>query len=112
MRDIIKRIFALTVCMCLVVSLAACGHENASEISELSAGKSQEEKKQDDKEVGEAVRNLEKMQNTSDKVKDVSMELFKESVSEGKNSMISPVSILMAMAMAEKRGSSRKPQAD
>lgn len=101
MRDIIKRIFALTVCMCLVVSLAACGHENASEISELSAGKSQEEKKQDDKEVGEAVRNLEKMQNTSDKVKDVSMELFKESVSEGKNSMISPVSILMAMAMAE-----------
>lgn len=86
MRYIIKKIFALTVCMCLIVSLAACGHENESEISELSA---------------EALKNLEKMQDTSDKVKDISMEIFKESVSEGKNSMISPVSILMAMAMAE-----------
>lgn len=86
MRYIIKKIFALTVCMCLIVSLAACGHENESEISELSA---------------EALKNLEKMQDTSNKVKDISMELFKESVSEGKNSMISPVSILMAMAMAE-----------
>lgn len=101
MRDIIKRFLALAVCMCLIVSLTACGHENASEISELSAEISQEEKEQDDKEAEEAVKNLEKMQDTSDKVKDVSMELFKESVSEGKNSMISPVSILMAMAMAE-----------
>lgn len=101
MRYIIKKIFALTVCMCLIVSLAACGHENESEISELSAETSQEEKKQDDKEIEEAVKNLEKMQDTSNKVKDISMELFKESVSEGKNSMISPVSILMAMAMAE-----------
>ena len=86
MRYIIKKIFALTVCMCLIVSLAACGHENESEISELSA---------------EALKNLEKMKDTSNKVKDISMELFKESISEGKNSMISPVSILMAMAMAE-----------
>ena len=101
MRYIIKKIFALTVCMCLIVSLAACGHENESEISELSAEISQEEKKQDDKEIEEAVKNLEKMKDTSNKVKNVSMELFKESVSEGKNSMISPVSILMAMAMAE-----------
>ena len=44
---------------------------------------------------------MEKMKDTSYKVKNISMELFKESVSEGKNSMISPVSILMAMAMAE-----------
>lgn len=101
MIDKIKRIVALAVCVCLLVSLAACGHEKASEISELSAETSQEEKKQDDKEVEEAVKNLEKMKNTSDKVKNISMELFKESVSEGKNSMISPVSILMAMAMAE-----------
>lgn len=86
MIDKIKRIVALAVCVCLLVSLAACGHEKASEISELSA---------------EALKNLEKMKNTSDKVKNISMELFKESVSEGKNSMISPVSILMAMAMAE-----------
>lgn len=86
MIDKIKRIVALAVCVCLLVSLAACGHEKASEISELSA---------------EALKNLEKMQDTSNKVKDISMELFKESVSEGKNSMISPVSILMAMAMAE-----------
>lgn len=86
MRYIIKKIVALAVCVCLLVSLAACGHEKASEISELSA---------------EALKNLEKMQDTSNKVKDISMELFKESVSEGKNSMISPVSILMAMAMAE-----------
>lgn len=86
MIDKIKRIVALAVCMCLIVSLAACGHENESEISELSA---------------EALKNLEKMKDTSNKVKDISMELFKESVSEGKNSMISPVSILMAMAMAE-----------
>ena len=49
MRYIIKKVFALTVCMCLIVSLAACGHENESEISELSAEISQEEKKQDDK---------------------------------------------------------------
>lgn len=101
MIDKIKRIVALAVCVCLLVSLAACGHEKASEISELSAETSQEEKKQDDKEIEEAVKNLEKMQDTSNKVKDISMELFKESVSEGKNSMISPVSILMAMAMAE-----------
>lgn len=86
MIDKIKRIIALAVCVYLLVSLAACGHENESEISELSA---------------EALKNLEKMKNTSDKVKNISMELFKESVSEGKNSMISPVSILMAMAMAE-----------
>lgn len=86
MIDKIKRIVALAVCMCLIVSLAACGHENESEISELSA---------------EALKNLEKMKDTSNKVKDISMELFKESISEGKNSMISPVSILMAMAMAE-----------
>ena len=86
MIDKIKRIVALAVCVCLLVSLAACGHEKASEISELSA---------------EALKNLEKMKDTSNKVKDISMELFKESVSEGKNSMISPVSILMAMAMAE-----------
>ena len=86
MIDKIKRIVALAVCMCLIVSLAACGHENESEISELSA---------------EALKNLEKMKDTSNTVKDMSMELFKESISEGKNSMISPVSILMAMAMAE-----------
>lgn len=48
MRDKIKRIFALAVCACLLVSLAACGHEDKSEISELSAETSQEEKKQDD----------------------------------------------------------------
>lgn len=101
MRDKIKRIFALAVCACLLVSLAACGHEDESEISELSAETSQEEKKQDDKESEEALKNLEKMKDTSDKVKNISMELFKESVSEGKNIMISPVSILMAMAMAE-----------
>ncbi len=96
-----KKLLALFICICLMLSTAACGHENASEISELSAETSQEEKKQNDKEAEEAVKNLEKMKDTSDKVKDVSMELFKESVSEGKNSMISPVSILMAMAMAE-----------
>ena len=62
MRDIIKRFLALAVCMCLIVSLTACGHENASEISELSAEISQEEKEQDDKEAEEAVKNLEKMQ--------------------------------------------------
>ena len=101
MRYIIKKIFTLALCICLMFSLTACGQENESEISELSAETSQEEKKQDDKESEEAVKNLEKMKDTSDKVKNVSMELFKESVSDGKNSMISPVSILMAMAMAE-----------
>ena len=101
MRYIIKRIITLVLCICLMISLTACGQENESEISELSAETSQEEKKQDDKESEEAVKNLEKMKDTSDKVKNVSMELFKESVSDGKNSMISPVSILMAMAMAE-----------
>lgn len=101
MRYIIKKIFTLVLCICLMFSLTACGQENESEISELSAETSQEEKKQDDKESEEAVKNLEKMKDTSDKVKNVSMELFKESVSDGKNSMISPVSILMAMAMAE-----------
>lgn len=45
MIDKIKRIVALAVCVCLLVSLAACGHEKASEISELSAETSQEEKK-------------------------------------------------------------------
>ena len=101
MRYIIKRIITLVLCICLMISLTACGQEDESEISELSAETSQEEKKQDDKESEEAVKNLEKMKDTSDKVKNVSMELFKESVSDGKNSMISPVSILMAMAMAE-----------
>ena len=101
MRYIIKRIITLALCICLMFSLTACGQEDESEISELSAETSQEEKKQDDKESEEAVKNLEKMKDTSDKVKNVSMELFKESVSDGKNSMISPVSILMAMAMAE-----------
>ena len=101
MRYIIKKIFTLALCICLMFSLTACGQENESEISELSVETSQEEKKQDDKESEEAVKNLEKMKDTSDKVKNVSMELFKESVSDGKNSMISPVSILMAMAMAE-----------
>ena len=101
MRYIIKKIFTLALCICLMFSLTACGQENESEISELSVETSQEEKKQDDKESEEAVKKLEKMKDTSDKVKNVSMELFKESVSDGKNSMISPVSILMAMAMAE-----------
>ena len=101
MRYIIKKIFTLALCICLMFSLTACGQENESEISELSVETSQEEKKQDDKESEEAVKKLEKMKDTSDKVKNVSMELFKESVYDGKNSMISPVSILMAMAMAE-----------
>lgn len=100
MRYIIKKIITLALCICLMFSLTACGHEDESEISELSAETSQEEKKQDDKESEEAVKKLEKMKDTSDKVKNVSMELFKESVSDGKNSMISPVSILMAIAMA------------
>ena len=101
MRYIIKKVFTLALCICLMFSLTACGQENESEISELSVETSQEEKKQDDKESEEAVKNLEKMKDTSDKVKNVARGLCKESVSDGKNSMIAPVSILMAMAMAE-----------
>ena len=34
-------------------------------------------------------------------MQDISMELFRASITEGENGMISPVSILMAMAMVE-----------
>ena len=101
MREKFKKMFVLITCLCLIVTMAACGQEKTSESSELSGGTSHEEEKQDDKTVEEAINNLEKMQDTSDKVKAISMELFKKNVSEGKNSMISPVSILMAMAMTE-----------
>ena len=77
-----KKLLSLFICICLMLSTASCGHDNASEISELSAETSQEEKKQNDKEAEEAVKNLEKMKDTSDKVKDVSGERLKESVSE------------------------------
>lgn len=101
MREIIKRLLALAVCVCLIVSVAACGQEKTSEGSEMSGDTSHEERKQDDKNIEEALENLEKMKDTGDKVKDISVELFKYSISEDQNSMISPVSILMAMAMAE-----------
>ena len=73
MRYIIKKIFTLALCICLMFSLTACGQENESEISELSVETSQEEKKQDDKESEEAVKNLEKMKDTSDKVKNIAL---------------------------------------
>ena len=97
-----KRFLTLVLCMCIGFSMTACGDkgEEATALydpQEVSAG--------DDEAAAadrlEAVNNLENMKEISDKVKDISMELFKESVSDGKNSMISPVSILMAMAMAE-----------
>ena len=46
-----------------MISTAACGHENASEISELSAETSQEEKKQNDKENKKMEKQMSSMQN-------------------------------------------------
>lgn len=97
-----KRFLTLVLCMCIGFSMTACGDkgEEATALydpQEVSAG--------DDEAAAadrlEAVNNLENMKEISDKVKDISMELFKGSLSQEENTMISPVSILMAMAMAE-----------
>ena len=77
MKKEVKKLLVLALCLCLIVSTAACGQKKVSEVSPLSAETSHEEKKQDDQAREEAVKNLEKMQDTSDRVKDISMELFK-----------------------------------
>lgn len=61
MREKFKKMFVLITCLCLIVTMAACGQEKTSESSELSGGTSHEEEKQDDKTVEEAINNLEKM---------------------------------------------------
>ena len=103
MRDKEKRVnkfLILVLCMCIGLSVTACSTEKV--VTQYDPAEVPPEVEEEmKKEAEEAVKKLEKMKDTSDKVKNVSMELFKESVSDGKNSMISPVSILMAMAMAE-----------
>lgn len=51
--------------------------------------------------AADALSTLENMYDTGCRVQDISMDLFRASITEGENGMISPVSILMAMAMVE-----------
>ncbi len=118
MSCILKKAAILIMCLVMIMSLAACGHgygedlplEEVIEIDEMGDnmdGKDGKTLKLIDEawaaEDGssEAYSSLENLANVGESVQDISMDLFRASMTEGENGMISPVSILMAMAMVE-----------
>ncbi len=111
MKEKHGKVFTIILCMIMVFALASCkgktdgdyggdtlGGENKKAVSLIDEAWAYEGTEGDEAD-SEVV--LEKLDYVSDKVMDISMEIFRESVDKDKNSMISPISILMALTMVE-----------
>ena len=114
MKNSLRKITAMGLILLLAFSLAACSSdlplEEVIEIDEMGDnvnGKDGKTIKLIDEawaaenSAADALSTLENMYDTGCRVQDISMDLFRASITEGENGMISPVSILMAMAMVE-----------
>ena len=114
MKNSLRKITAMGLILLLAFSLAACSSdlplEEVIEIDEMGDnvnGKDGKTIKLIDEawaaenNAADALSTLENMYDTGCRVQDISMDLFRASITEGENGMISPVSILMAMAMVE-----------
>ena len=107
MKNFLKKSMALVMCLVMIMSLAACSQGEDDIMYEETKGETL--KLIDDAWAAEYEKSdkssyssdLENLQNVTEQVQDISMELFRAGMSQGKNGMISPVSILMAMAMVE-----------
>ncbi|MBQ4649334.1 MAG: serpin family protein [Firmicutes bacterium] len=116
MKEFIKKFTAISMCLILAAGLAACGHGYGTdgpleeqiniEEGDNMDGKDGKTLKLIDEawaaeDSSDAYSTLENLQNVTEQVHDLSMELLMKGMQEGTSSMISPVSILMAMAMVE-----------
>ena len=100
-----KRILTAALIFVMVTGLAACGQvqvQGEDDIMyEAKTVKLIDEAWAIEASSEEALSDLENLTDVGEKVQDISMDLFRASITEGENGMISPVSILMAMAMVE-----------
>lgn len=91
--NIMKKLVALVLCAALLLPSAACG------------ATAQETKKLSDEERWEIRSQLWKKQDTTDTLRGTSFDLFKKlalkNTKSGKNTMISPVSLIVALGMLE-----------
>ena len=89
MRAIIKKAALILLCFVMIIQLVGCGGGTRTQSGAVST------------EAEAAKIKLVSGDEFDEKITDFSMELFTRDVCEGRNSMISPISILTMLAMVE-----------
>lgn len=104
LKDLFRKFAALTMCLLLTFSMASCDYTNGQDAPLEEQENLIEESWTDEQEDADSdlyYSELETLQDVTEQVQNLSMDLFREGMTDGGNGMISPVSILMAMAMVE-----------
>ncbi|MBQ1959352.1 MAG: serpin family protein [Firmicutes bacterium] len=103
-----KKFLSAVLVLVMVMSLAACGQRQGEEdIMNMQEAKTAAlidavwAAEYENADTSTYYSELENLQNVTEQVQNLSMELFRTGMTEGENGMVSPVSILMAMAMVE-----------